>query len=397
MTFEERIELAASKTGLREPFIAAVVCKVQRIIVDGDPRFTAATNGVFKKFGKVWCEQWNDEQLFGLNLHEDMHIILMHMWRRGDRDPALWNIANDAIINRMILNKGYQLPPGGVDIHWVTEAMDSDEVYLRLLKEREQNKSKPQQGKGKPQPGQGQPGAGDPGDPDGESEDKGGWDKQGDLEDAPDAATQADIEATILTAAKMARECGDQSALIDRILGNVGKPSVRWQDEVRVMLRSASRDDFTYRKFSRRFIGRGRYMPSLHTESIGGLGIGFDTSGSVSDAMAQQLAAEIQGIVDDTNPDWVEVVYCDASIGGTQRFERGDPIVLKPVGGGGTRFRPVFDHFIDKDEKIAGLIYLTDMEGNLAECPEPDFPVIWGLVGGRQPEAPFGKIVRVDL
>ena len=148
MTFEERIELAASKTGLREPFIAAVVCKVQRIIVDGDPRFTAATNGVFKKFGKVWCEQWNDEQLFGLNLHEDMHIILMHMWRRGDRDPALWNIANDAIINRMILNKGYQLPPGGVDIHWVTEAMDSDEVYLRLLKEREQNKSKPQQGKG---------------------------------------------------------------------------------------------------------------------------------------------------------------------------------------------------------------------------------------------------------
>lgn len=381
----ERIELAAAQLGLREPFVAAVVSKMRREVVTGDPEFTAATNGVYIRFGAEWCAQWTQEQLFGLYFHEALHVILMHMWRRDDRNPGIWNTANDAIINRMVLLKGYQLPPGGVDIPWVTEAHDSEEVYNRLMQEATQ----PKGGKG------GKGGKGETGEPQ-----KGGWDNQGDLEDAPDEATKSDLEATILAAAKMARDCGDGSALINRILGTLGKPSVRWQDELRVCLRSSARDDFTYRKFSRRFIGRKMYMPSLHSDAIGGLAIGFDTSGSVSSAMAQQLAAEIQGIVDDVNPDWVEVVYCDSKIGGTQRFERGEMLDIKPVGGGGTRFRPVFDYLADKHaggDKVAALIYLTDMEGNLTECDEPDFPVVWGNVGSRECEAPFGSVVKVTL
>ena len=378
---EERLETAYSKLGLREPFVAAVVCKLQRIVVDGDPSFTAATNGVYTKYGRVWCDKQDDEQLFGLAFHEALHVILMHMWRREDREPGLWNTANDAIINCMVLAKGYKLPADGVFIPWVTESHDSEGVYIKLRDQRDKRKQQGDKGK--------------PGDP-GEAQ-KGGWDNQGDLEDAPDAATQADIEATILAAARMARECGDTSALIDRVLGEVGKSEIAWQDEVRVMLRSAQRNDFTYRRFSRRFVSRGLYLPALYSESIGGLGIGFDTSGSVTDAMAQQLGTEIQAIVDDLDPDWVEVVFCDTTIGGTQRFERGEPIELKPIGGGGTRFRPVFDYFEDKDEKVAGLIYLTDMEGNLDECDEPEFPVIWGNVGHRGQEAPFGKVVTIRI
>jgi predicted metal-dependent peptidase len=110
MNFEERIDLAASKMGLREPFIAAVTSQMKRIMVTDDPEFTAATNGTWLKFGVQWGEQWNDEELFGLYLHESLHVILMHMWRRGDRHPGVWNTANDAIINRIIKNKGYSLP-----------------------------------------------------------------------------------------------------------------------------------------------------------------------------------------------------------------------------------------------------------------------------------------------
>ena len=67
--------------------------------------------------------------------------------------------------------------------------------------------------------------------------------------------------------------------------------------------------------------------------------------------------------------------------------------------GGGTRFKPVFDYFIKKSESetVAAMIYLTDMEGNLEECPQPDFPVLWGLVGAREYGAPFGKVVKVHL
>lgn len=375
MTFEQRIDLAASKLGLREPFIAAVVATMPRIIVRDDANFTAATNGTWMKFGEQWGSQWNDEQLFGLYLHESMHVILMHMWRRGDLDPGIWNTANDAIINRMAINKGYQLPAGGVNIPWVKEDMDSDDVYKRLLDEAQK------QPKGSKGPG------------------NGGWDDQGDLVDAPDEATKADVEARIITSAKMARECGDGSALIDRILGEVGKPTVRWQDELRAVMMQTARNDFSYARFSRRYIGRGMYFPTLRSEEMGGLGIGFDVSGSVTQHMADQLCAEIQGIVDDTNPEWVEVVYCTDRITGTQRFERGDPLTLKVVGTGGTRFKPVFDHFekVAETRNVAAFIYLTDMEGNLGECSEPPWPVIWGNVGTVDYDAPFGKAVRVRI
>ena len=377
MSFEQRIDLAASKLGLREPFIAAVVAAMPRIIVRGDAEFTASTNGTWMKFGEAWGSQWNDEQLFGLYMHEALHVILMHMWRRGDLDAGLWNTANDAIINRMILNKGYQLPSGGVNIPWVTESHDSDDVYRKLA---EKASEQPKGGEGTPNP-------------------NGGWDDKGDLEDAPDEATKADVEARIITSAKMARECGDGSALIDRIIGEVGKASVRWQDEMRAVMMMTARNDFSYARFSRRYIGRGMYFPTLRSEEMGGLAIGFDVSGSVSQQMADQLCAEIQGIVDDTNPEWVEVVYCTDVITGVQRFMRGDPLALKVVGTGGTRFKPVFEHFqrVAETDRVAAFIYLTDMEGDLDECVEPEWPVIWGNVGTRDYDAPFGKVVKVRL
>jgi predicted metal-dependent peptidase len=261
----------------------------------------------------------------------------------------------------------------------VQESHDSDEVYDKLMKDA------PPKGKGKGDGGDDKP--------------NGGWNDQGDLEDAQDEATKADVEARIVTAAKMARECGDTSALIDRILGEVGKASVRWQDELRAVLLQTARNDFSYARFSRRFIGRGMYFPALRSEEMGGLAIGFDVSGSVTQVMADQICAEIQGIVDDVNPEWVEVVYCTSEITGKQRFERGDPVALKVVGSGGTRFKPVFDYFIEKSQTstVAAMIYLTDMEGNLEECPQPDFPVLWGQIGTGDYEAPFGRVVKVHL
>lgn len=409
-TLEERLELAASKLGLREPFIMAATGKLPRIVVDGKPGFTAATNGTWLKFGREWVEKnvKDDEELFGLDFHERLHVVLMHMWRRDGRNPGIWNIANDALINRFILNRGYKLPAGGVLIDWVTEEMDSEEVYNRLMKEAPE----PDDGDGSGD-GQGEDAEGD-GDGSGQGDGqgagrntkttkkfgKGGWDKQGDLEDAPEEGNRADMEATIRAAAEMARACGDGSTMIDRVLGEPPKATVNWKDEVRAALTSSARDDFTYRRFSRRFLSRGMYLPALHSDAMGGLMIGFDTSGSVSPKDALQICGEIQGIVDDLSPDWIEVVYCDSQVQRTQRFEKGDALTLDPPQGGGTRFKPVFDYAEEKvqaGERIAALIYLTDMEGNLEECVEPQFPVVWGTVFSSVTEAPFGSVVKVTV
>ena len=385
---EQRVSLIASKMTLREPFIAAVFTKLDRTFPqDG----TAAVNGRRVEFGVDFCAGLSDEKLMGLALHEAMHVVLMHMWRRDGRDPALWNIANDAIINRMLAVKGYDLPDGGVQFSWVTEEMSSEEVYRKLL----ENPPPQSMRRGKGQQGQGQ--GDDPSS--GQNSQKsggGGWDGTGDLEDAADQADQADMEATIMTAARMAKACGDTSALVQRVLGGELSPSVRWSDVLRHVMTSAARDDYSYRRFNRRLLPQGIYMPSLYSDAMGGLVIGVDTSGSVSAAELDQIAGEINAIVEDCRPEWIEVVYCDSRVLSTERFTQGDPVQLHPKGGGGTRFKPVFDHVERMGEKVAAMIYLTDLDGPL-DLEAPDYPVIWGVTSPRSydAEVPFGTVVPV--
>jgi predicted metal-dependent peptidase len=379
----DRIDVAYSKLGLRESFIAAVMTRVKREV--SDKVSTAGTNGTWVRFNPAFCDPLNDEELFGLVLHEACHVVMMHMWRREGRDPSLWNYANDALINAYIRSRGWQLPKGGVDLRWVRESMSSEEVYAKL--------------KENPPPPNGGSGSGD-GKGDGKGDgtpNAGGFDGKGDLEDAQDEATRVDMEATIVAAAKMAKECGQGSSMIDRILDNVGQPNVRWQDVTRSMMTESSAADYTYLRPSRRFIGSGLYMPSLRTDSLGGLAIGFDTSGSMGPKECNQIAAEIQAIVDDLQPSFVEVAYCDSSVTRVERFERDDKLELRPKGGGGTRFQPVFEHFDKSGERYCGMIFFTDMEGDLAECEEPAYPVIWADIGHSHPSEPFGTRVTVAL
>lgn len=379
-TLSDRLDLAYSKLGLREAFIAAVMTRVKREV--SDKVSTAGTNGTWVKFNPKFCDPLNDEELFGLVLHEACHVVLMHMWRREGRDPKLWNYANDAIINAYIKSRGWQLPKGGVHLSWVKEEHSSEYVYNKLREQQQQG--------------------GGSGDGDGEGDDDadgmgGGFDGTGDLEDAQDEATRVDMEATIVAAAKMAKECGQGSSLIDRVLENVGNAKVRWQDVCRSMLTESAAADYTYMRPSRRFIGAGLYLPSLRTDALGGLAIGFDTSGSMGPNECNQIAAELQAIVDDLQPAFVEVAYCDYSVTHVERFERDEPLRLQPKGGGGTRFQPVFEHFAETGERYCGLIYFTDMEGSLAECEEPDMPVIWADIGSSHPQEPFGTRVEVPL
>lgn len=379
-TLMDRLDLAYSKLGLREAFIAAVMTRVKREVSDKVP--TAGTNGTWVRYNPTWCEPLTDEELFGLVLHESCHIVMMHMWRREGRDPKIWNYANDALINAYIKSRGWQLPKGGVHLSWVREEHSSEYVYNKLKEQQQQQKSKGG-------------GSGDEGDEDDGM--GGGFDGTGDLEDAQDDATRVDMEATIVASAKMAKDCGQGSSMIDRVLERVGEPMVRWQDVCRSMMTESCAADYTYTRPSRRFIGSGLYLPSLRSDALGGLAIGFDTSGSMGPKECDQIAAEIQAIVDDLQPSFVEVVYCDYAVTHVERFERDDPLVLRPKGGGGTRFQPVFEHFANTDDRYCGMIFFTDMEGDLRECEEPPFPMIWADIGSSHPQEPFGTRVKVAL
>lgn len=387
-TLEERLDLIAAQMTLREPFIGAVYTKLDRQIVTHG---TAATNGVYVKFAREFCDPLNDNELFGLALHEAMHVILMHPWRREGRHPVKWNIANDAFINKTIRTMKYELPEGGVDIDWVTTEMSSEEIYAKLSDDDiDENSSG---GDGAPEDGD------EDSDSTGGTSGGGGWDSTGDLEDAPDGdATQADIEASILTAAKMAKAAGDGSKLIDIVLSGELEPTVSWEETLRHVMNSAARNDYSFAHVNKRYVASGIYMPSLHSQSIGGMVVGIDTSCSMSQEELNQIASEVNAIFEDCRPDWVEVVYCDTQIKGTQRFYDGDVVELEAKGRGGTAFAPVFEHVQQLGEPIAAMVYFTDLYGSLA-IETPDYPVVWGVTGGssRNRDVPFGEVVSVHV
>lgn len=401
-TLDERLSTAMARMTVREPFIASIFAKLpRRTVATG----TAWTNGSEYVFASDFCDKQNDDELFGLALHETMHVVFMHMWRRNGRNPALWNIANDAVINAMIRKMGYKLPAGGVDISWVTHEMDSEIVYNRLMQEMDKKRgSGDSKGNSKPDPSgnKDNDGAGGGnGGQDGEQHPDyggGGWDGTGDIRDAENNADRADMEATIMASAKMAKACGDGSLIVARIVNSNLAPLVSWIDEVRTMMTSTAKDDYSYRHVNRRMLSQGVYLPSLFSDALGGLVVAIDTSGSVGGPELDRAASEISALADDVRPEFILVVYCDSRVVGEQRFERGERIALKPVGGGGTAFKPVFDYVEKIDEPIVGLIYLTDMCGNLDFGPAPTFPVIWGnFYGNMGSKLPFGKEVRVHV
>ena len=380
---EQVLDTAYSKLGLKEPFIAAVMTRVKREISDKVP--TAATDGACVWYNPAFMSEQSPAKLFGLVLHESLHVVLMHMWRRGDREPELWNYANDAIINAYVLSRGYELPDGGVYVAWVTDSMSSEYVYRRMKQERDEEE-KDGQGEG----GEG----GEGGEP---KKNAGGFDGKGDLIDAPNDAGKADLEATIAASAQMAKDCGHGSAIIDSILNTTGKSTVDWGTELRALMSSAAANDYTYQRPSRRFIGQGLYLPSLHSEALGGVLFGIDSSGSMTQGELSQIATEATQIIEDLQPLFVEVVYCDTRIQNVERFEKGDEVVFHCKGGGGTDFKPVFDHLANMDDPVVGLIYFTDMEAPINKDMEPHVPVIWAHTGTGTYKPPFGVVANVEV
>ena len=423
---ERRVNIAAAQLAIRVPFIATIFSGMRREIDPDVP--TACVRGMHVRFGPKFVGTLTAEELVFVAAHEAYHTALLHSYRVEDRDPWLWNHAGDAVINAELILAGLTFPrydklkleaypeavlagmkvgdPYGVLLDWVKPEANSEEVYQKLLKDEEKKKKgKP---KGKPKgpkvKGGGQPGDGEP-DPDGEPGDpndpRGGWGNKGDLEKDDgkegNGESEAEVKVLVTQAARTAFASGDKSAMIKRILGVVGQSEVDWKDETRSMLADPARNDYSYRRYSKRFLYSGTYLPSLYSEDMGVLGVGIDTSGSMTARQLAQIQAELRTIIEDCAPSKVIVVYCDAAINRVDTFHKGEELVLEMCGGGGTDMRVIVDYFDKCGEKLAGVIIFSDLETPFPTT-EPDYPFLWGAVGARHNvKAPVGRVVEVRV
>lgn len=179
---------------------------------------------------------------------------------------------------------------------------------------------------------------------------------------------------------------------LQRLVGELLAPRVPWRQVLREFIRQQCRDDYTFAHPNRRYSSARVVLPSLHSERMGRLAIGVDTSGSITQRVLEEFQAEIQAALDECQPETIEVIYCDAAVRGTQEFTPGDVVRLDAKGGGGTKFAPVFAHIAAQGEEPVACVYLTDGCGPMPD-QEPEFPVLWAST--ERTSFPFGQVVAV--
>ena len=201
--------------------------------------------------------------------------------------------------------------------------------------------------------------------------------------------TEAEWKAAITNAIQASK--GNLSANIKRMVQEIIDPTVPWYILLRDFVERTARNDYDWTRPSRRYIGLGVILPSLISEQLPEVAIAIDTSGSIDKKALSRFATEasnVLGVYDTT----IRIIYCDKTVKKEEVLTRADlPMKLKPVGGGGTDFRPVFNHIKKQNLTPACLIYFTDLRGRFPE-QEPEYPTMW-LTTAKDKKAPFGKTV----
>lgn len=398
---EKRLSLASTKLMLRMPFFGSLLGHLHMSISDDLGGKSAVTDGKQITFNRAYCDYITDSHLVTVFMEQILHPAMEHLWRAGARDWEKWTLAST--LEALHIIEEYQqdctaggqgnifdLPPGYWIDHKLTDDNAAEGIY-DLLPD-----APPQpQGEGD---GQGE-GSGEPGHPQAMP---GGMEQPKDRPGGKSAAEQEEerqqwrsriVEAAL---AEKAERQGRLPAGLQRILGELTAPKVRWQDVLREwMVAHFCKEDYNWSRPNRRYAASGFILPGLHGERSGEIVLAVDTSGSVDGDLLREFFSEMQGIMDQCRPEKVHCLDCDAAVHQHVEMTAHDDLRdFMPKGGGGTDFEPVFEHVAKADITPVGLVYFTDLCGSFPDAP-PDYPVLWAVYGGAQHQPPFGTKMEV--
>ena len=371
---QRKVSKAKALLILDHPFFGTAVSR--RPIQYGDEVPTAGMSATGQiMLNPEWVEPLTVKEIMFLLAHEAMHYMLSHALRRQHRDHRAWNVACDKVINDTLIDaKVGTFIDGGVT-HKDARFGASEQFY---------DENDDDMGEG------------------GIGEDVGDIvDENGQpLDDATVQQLQAQAKIEAIQSAKLAKQSGKLPESIERIIEEMVNVVTPWHEKLERYMSAKVRDGYSWNRPNRRFVGQGMYLPGYdYIPRMGEVVIAVDTSGSLDSRELALFQGHINRIVDTCTPEKITVLYCDYAIGGTTEYTPDDlPIVLKPVGGGGTSFKPVFKWLDSYDGEVECLIYFTDGWGDQDELDQLSITgkvdTVW-LTTDKE-DFPFGEVITFN-
>ena len=431
-TIEERFMRARSLLITRMPFFASLVLAMDFKEVDPEEMMcpTMGTDGKDIVFAKEYVEGISEPELLFVLCHEALHAALGHCWRRGGREPMVFNVAADYVVNQMIdevfgayrssgVANQFMVAPKGTLLDKQFADMSVEEVYRELMKNAKQIVPPPDGGEGEGEgKGKGKGSRNRGGQGQGESSGKivapnnhEPWEKASKVSEAEQQHRQLEWRSRLMAAGQQMKAAGLGAAGLERVIGNLRRPLIDWRQALQEFIVSMV-TDYGFAPPDHRIDEEmfGVYMPSFSEEDqqLSSIMLYADASGSMGTSEIVAVVSEVKGIVEqyrvpiaNSKLFWFDGDVVDKPFDLADLGE--DFAKLECLGGGGTDFgacaRHLRRHMASNDEPVKCVLMLTD---GYADVPPEEawggVPVIWLLTTPpeRVPEVNYGRVLYVD-
>ena len=397
---QDRIIVARVGLLLRHPFFGNMATRLKVQHCD-DWCPTAATDGKHLFYNTQFFNALSNKEIEFVIAHEILHCVFDHIIRREDRDPMIYNIACDYIVNNTLVRDKIGEPVKMIQIFqdWKYDGWQSEAVYDDIYKKAEENgkkfleqmgelldehidwetkPSKPKAGKGGGK----------------ESDQRPSYTKE-EMKKIRDQ-----IKENMISSAQSAG-AGNIPAEVERMIKELTEPKMNWREILRQQIQATIRNDYTFSRPSRKGWHTGVVLPGMNFDQQIDCAICFDMSGSIGDDQAVNFLSEVKGIMDEFKEYNLKLWCFDTAVYNEKDYSSSDGedfSEYKPIGGGGTEFMCNWEYMKEHDIQPKKLIMFTDGYP-FGSWGDPDYCDTVFVIHGhhdRNLKAPFGVTTHYE-
>ncbi len=367
---EKKLEIAKSKLMIEHPYFGTLASALKFEKNDNIEAFMC--EGDKYQYNDEYLETLTPDELSFTLANAAMHQALYHDKRQSRRMGWMWYLATDYAINAILVENGLVMPDK-INYDNRFEGQYAEEIYETLRQEIMDDEQRDND--------------------EGEEDESPDNEEQQQSEKVTSDENREGEEAYERFLEQVNQKLEKQGELpkgLERLLEIKGEATISWRDALYRYVNTHAKSDYRFFPPNMKYLYLGFALPAIHGEHLH-IAVAIDTSASVDKELLEQFLAELSEIMQLFPNYEIELIECDAKIQHISTLYPTEPLRAILKGGGGTDFRPVFEHLEHHDIKF--LIYFTDGMGTFPSYL-PRIETLW--VMPEVVEVPFGEVIVLE-